>query len=247
MRVWAIADLHLSGAQPKPMSKFGSNWSEHDKKIAAAWRKNVASDDLVVVVGDTSWALKLEDALIDLEWLAQLPGQKVLVKGNHDFWWGPIGKVLGIAPEGIEFIQNSAFRLNDVVVAGTRGWNLTSTISPEIELSDGDERAGEWTEHDEKILAREVGRLEMSIESAKKISDENSTVIVAMHFPPLYRNMPASPFTNLIDSCNPKVVVYGHLHGLSRPQAYEGKRGETLYRLVSVDHIGFQPVQILLT
>ena len=207
MRVWAIADLHLSGAQLKPMSKFGANWAEHDKKIADAWRARVTGDDLVIVAGDISWALKLEDALIDLEWLARLPGQKVLIKGNHDYWWGPIGKVRNIAPEGVEFIQNSAFRMNDVVVAGTRGWNLPSAIKTDIEFGVGDEGAGEWTEHDEKILAREVGRLAMSIESAKKISDENSTLIVAMHFPPLYRNMRESPFTNLIDKYKPKVVV----------------------------------------
>jgi len=244
MKVWAIADLHLSGAQPKPMSKFGANWAEHDKKIASAWLANVASDDLVIVAGDISWALKLEDALIDLEWLAQLPGQKVLIKGNHDFWWDSISKVRSTAPEGIAFIQNSAFRLNDVLVAGTRGWNLPSAITADIELSESDEQPRGWTEHDEKILAREVGRLAMSIEAAKKLSDENSTLIVVMHFPPLYRDMLESPFTNLIDSYNPNIVVYGHLHGLSRSVAYEGKRGDTFYRLVSVDQIGFQPVLI---
>jgi len=260
MKVWAIADLHLSGAQPKPMSKFGAGWTEHDKKIASAWRENVANDDLVIVAGDISWALKLEDALVDLEWLAQLPGQKVLIKGNHDFWWGSIGKIRSIAPEGIEFIQNSAFRMNDVLVAGTRGWCFHSTsfgwesrgfpsvtrkratITADIKSPENNEQPRGWTEHDEKILAREVGRLAMSIEEAKKLSDENSTLIVATHFPPLYRDMLESPFTNVIDLCNPEVVVYGHLHGLFHSEAYEGKRGNTLYRLVSVDRVGFQPV-----
>ncbi|HIE27041.1 TPA: metallophosphoesterase, partial [Candidatus Poribacteria bacterium] len=124
MKVWAIADLHLSGANPKPMDKFGEQWKNHDEKISTAWRDMVAEDDLVVVVGDTSWAMKLQEAIIDLQWLAQLPGRKALIRGNHDYWWSSLAKMRNIAPESIEFIHNSAVRVNDIVVAGTRGWML---------------------------------------------------------------------------------------------------------------------------
>ena len=288
MKVWAIGDLHLSGANPKPMGKFGEQWKNHDEKISTAWRDMVAVDDLVVVAGDTSWAMKLQEAVIDLEWLAQLPGSKVLIKGNHDYWWSSLAKMRNIAPESIEFIHNSAVRVNNVVVAGARGWMLPVRIAPHLSVgkaiycasNDGDkspyyerncknpgqsisihgkDKAGEegelgnWTENDEKIFAREIGRLTLSLDAAKKLSDANCTLLIAMHYPPIYPDGTDSPFTKLIEQYEPKIVVYGHLHvanpdeggGAVQSEGFEGKRGATHYRLVSADYIGFQPIQIL--
>ncbi|MFQ6043935.1 MAG: metallophosphoesterase [Candidatus Poribacteria bacterium] len=274
MKVWAIGDLHLSGANPKPMDKFGEQWKNHDEKISTAWRDTVAKDDLVVVAGDTSWAMKLQEAIVDLEWLAQLPGRKAFIRGNHDYWWSSLAKMRNIAPEGIEFIHNSAVRVNDVVVAGTRGWMLpvrSSAIycasndgdkSPYYErtainrLTTNEVESGDWTENDEKILAREIGRLTLSLDAAKKLSDPNCTLLVAMHYPPIYADGTESPFTNLIEQYGPKIVVYGHLHverqrnpdevrGAVQSEGFEGQRGCTHYRLVSADYIGFQPVRIL--
>ena len=269
MKVWAIGDLHLSGANPKPMEKFGEQWKNHDEKISAAWRDMVATDDLVVVAGDTSWAMKLQEAIIDLEWLAQLPGSKALIRGNHDYWWSSLSKMRNIAPESIEFIHNSAVRVNNVVVAGTRGWMFppvnvshhsnnkpanTATncqnaeqpvsIHREDKFGEGVELE-DWTEHDEKILAREIGRLSLSLDAAQKLSDPNCTLLVAMHYPPIYADGAESPFTTLIEQYEPKIVVYGHLHGAVQAEGFEGQCGSTHYRLVSADYIGFQPVQVL--
>jgi predicted phosphohydrolase len=273
MKVWAIGDLHLSGANPKPMEIFGEQWKNHDEKISTAWRDMVATDDLVIVAGDTSWAMKLHEAIIDLEWLAQLPGRKVLIRGNHDYWWNSLSKMRHVAPESIEFIHNSAVRMNNVVIAGSRGWMLPPIgekgrekqkkrgkgepfFSP-LHLSVGEGvESGDWTENDEKILAREIGRLTLSLDAAQKLSDLDCTLFVAIHYPPIYPDGTDSPFTKLIEQYEPKAVVYGHLHverqrnpdevgGAVQSEGFEGQRGPTHYRLVSADYIGFQPVQIL--
>jgi predicted phosphohydrolase len=259
MKVWAIGDLHLSGANPKPMEKFGEQWKNHDEKIYTAWRDKVAEDDLIVLAGDTSWAMKLQEAIIDLEWLAQLPGRKALIRGNHDYWWSSLSKMRNIAPESIELIHNSAVRVNNVVIAGTRGWILppvtktttnygetgnSTSIHQEDELS-GEVELEDWTEHDEKILAREINRLTLSFEAAQKLSDSNCTLLAAIHYPPIYPDGTDSPFTKLIEQYEPKVVVYGHLHDAVQSEIFEGQRGSTHYRLVSADYIGFQPVLVL--
>jgi hypothetical protein len=259
MKVWAIGDLHLSGAKPKPMEKFGEQWKNHDDKISTAWRDTVAEDDLVIVAGDTSWAMKLQEAIVDLQWLARLPGRKALIRGNHDYWWSSLAKMRNIAPEGLEFIHNSAARFNDVVVAGTRGWILppvtktttnygetgnSTSIHQEDELS-GEVELEDWTEHDEKILAREINRLTLSLDAAQKLSDSNCTLLVAIHYPPIYPDGTGSPFTKLIEQYEPKVVVYGHLHDAAQLDSFEGQRGSTHYHLVSADYIGFKPIQIL--
>ena len=273
MKVWAIGDLHLSGANPKPMEKFGNHWKNHNEKISLAWRNMVSANDLVVVAGDISWAMKLPEAIIDLEWLARLPGRKAIIRGNHDYWWSSLSKMRNIAPESIEFIHNSAVRVNDVVVAGTRGWMLpvrSSAIycasndgdkSPYYERNcknpgqsvsihrkdeSGEEvELGNWTENDEKILAREIGRLTLSLDAAQKLSDLDCTLLVAMHYPPIYPDGTDSPFTKLIEQYEPKIVVYGHLHDAVQSEGFEGQRSTTYYHLVSADYISFQPIQIL--
>jgi len=257
MKVWAISDLHLSRANPKPMEKFGNHWKNHAEKISAAWRNMVSPDDLVVVAGDTSWAMKLPQAIIDLEWLAQLPGRKVLIRGNHDYWWNSLSKMRNVAPESIEFIHNSAVRVNDVVIAGTRGWMLppvtNTTTNGEKRAnstSDGEYESDEkeledWTENDEKILTREINRLTLSLDAAKKLSDPNCILLVAIHYPPIYPNGTDSQFTELIEQYEPKVVVYGHLHTPVQSEIFAGQRGSTHYHLVSADYVDFQPVRIL--
>ena len=275
MNVWAIGDIHLSGANPKPMEIFGDNWKHHDDKIAAAWRNAVADDDLVVVVGDTSWAIKLEEALLDLEWLAQLPGRKVLIRGNHDFWWSSLSKMRRIVPTGIDFIQNSAMRINNVVIAGSRGWtlppelfqkytangedmnkekydsNLEESSCANLESQGSVPHIGEfvaekdlqeWTEQDEKILARELSRLTLSLDAAQRLADANCMLVVAVHYPPIYRGLRESPFTQLIKQYEPQIVVYGHLHGMNHSKRFEGQRGATRYHLVRADYLDFRPL-----
>ena len=153
-----------------------------------------------------------------------------------------------IAPEGIEFIHNSAVRGNNVVVAGTRGWMLpvrSSAIYCAYRLTTNEFESGDWTENDEKILAREIGRLTLSLDAAQRLSDDDCTLLVAIHYPPIYPDGADSPFTNLIEQYEPKIVVYGHFQGAGQSEGFEGQRGPTNYRLVSADYVGFQPVRVL--
>ena len=155
--IWALADLHLSGQSNKPMDIFGSEWEDHPDRIMQGWKENVRDDDLIIVPGDISWAMHLEDAACDLDWLASLPGRKVLVRGNHDFWWKSISKVRDILPSGIRAIQNDHFFYQGWAICGTRGW-----ICP------GDSRFDH--ERDQKIYLREIQRLELSLKSAYDLS-----------------------------------------------------------------------------
>ncbi len=122
MRIWAIADLHLSLAMPKPMDVFGERWRDHPQRIAEAWRERVADDDLVLIAGDISWALKLPEALIDLQWIMNLPGTKVLTKGNHDYWWDAARKRRAELPESITLVEADAVLCGEWVLCGSRAW-----------------------------------------------------------------------------------------------------------------------------
>ena len=155
MRVFAIADPHLSRAAPKPMTIFGEGWAGHPERFFAGWRETVAEDDLVLVPGDVSWAMTLGGALPDLLDIAALPGQKVLLRGNHDYWWPSLTKLRAALPEGMFALQNDALRLGSVVVAGTRGW-----VCP---------GSGDFDAEDEKIYTRELGRLQLSLAAAQKL------------------------------------------------------------------------------
>ena len=229
-RIFAIADTHLSFASDKPMDIFGDAWKGHAARLDAAWREEVSEDDLVVVAGDISWALKLEDAIPDLDFLDRLPGRKLLVRGNHDLWWQKITK-LNAMYDDMRFLQNDhAFQGEGRAVCGSRGWGL-----PGLE---------DYGADDEKILARELIRLQMSLDKAATAGA--SEIICAMHFPPALTPHNVSPFTELIEQYPVSQVVYGHLHG---PQAFrKGIMGEhrgVQYRLASCDYLGFRPLRIV--
>ena len=152
MAIFALGDLHLSHSGEKSMAVFGPEWEDHPGKIKANWNRLVSGDDLVIVPGDISWAMHLWEAKEDLNWLAALTGQKLLVRGNHDYWWGAIGNVRKALPPGIYALQNDCFRWGRWTICGTRGW-----LCPEDELFD--------PEYDEKIYRRELQRLQLSLES----------------------------------------------------------------------------------
>lgn len=230
MSIFAIGDLHLPGHDDKPMNVFGSQWDRHFDVIKRNWRERVTPDDVVLVPGDISWAMQLCDALDDLRAIAELPGRKILLRGNHDYWWSSITKVRECLPEGVYALQNDALMLERRVYCGTRGWTLPSAAQP-------------LEEQDDKIFKRELLRLRMSLESAQKLSG-GEPLVVLMHFPPLYADGESTAFTEILEQFPVRTVVYGHLHGHGAKIAFEGERNGIDYRLVSCDAINFMPVCI---
>ncbi len=202
MRVFAIADPHLSGADPKPMSVFGPHWEEHPDAFFEGWRSVVAEGDLVLVPGDISWAMKLEDAMVDLTAIAALPGRKILLRGNHDYWWPSISRLRRALPEGMYALQNDAVAVDGVVVAGTRGWLCPGSRA--------------FTEEDQRIYAREGERLALSLSAAAKLPGRYR--VVMLHFPPTNPRLEPSVFTEQIAAAAPDALVFGHVHGYSEPE-----------------------------
>ncbi len=227
MKIFAISDLHLSFSSGKPMDVFGPEWERHDEKIRENWLRLVSPEDIVILPGDLSWGLKLNEAEADFRWVHRLPGKKLLFKGNHDLWWSTPTK-LNAMYEDMLFLQNNYFAAGDIAICGTRGWKLPQT-SPV------------WTEHDDKIYAREQLRLRMSLEAARK--DGYQRIITAMHYPPAEQKNLKNGFTDIIGEFGVELVIYGHLHGsYARRAAFNGRIGKTDYRLVSCDYLNFSPV-----
>jgi len=212
------------------MDIFGPEWKDHAAVIRANWEARVAAEDTVLVAGDVSWGLRLAEARPDLEFVGRLPGTKILIKGNHDPWWSTRSKVEAVLPEGMSLLQNDARRIDDAVaVTGTRGWSLPG--APDFD-----------DESDEKILNREVGRLERGLEALDRLKPDRR--LVMLHYPPLWCDALDTPFTRLLSSAGIDVCVYGHLHGKDLAIAFEGKHDGVRYHLVSADHLGFAPMEV---
>lgn len=206
MRLFAIADPHLSGAQPKPMTVFGPAWEGHPEAFFAGWRSVVEEDDLVLIPGDVSWAMRLEDAMVDIRAIAALPGRKVLLRGNHDYWWPSISKLRARLPAGMFAIQNDALVIDGVVIAGSRGWVCPGSRG--------------FTEQDEKIYLREAERLSLSLQMAAKL--EGRYRVVMLHYPPTNYALEPSAFTRLILEAEPDALVFGHVHNTNTDPARPG-------------------------
>lgn len=230
MAIWAIADLHLSHDRAKPMDIFGPCWENHAEKIAANWRRLVGGDDLVIVAGDISWAMQLSGAADDMNWIAALPGRKLLLRGNHDYWWSSISKVRAALPPGMAALQNDHYVFEDWAICGSRGW-----ICPGEEGFD--------SEHDEKIYRREIGRLELSLESARLAGRER--IVAALHYPPFNRQGSPSGFTELLERYGVSYCVYGHIHDEGRDRLFQGERGGVNYIFVAADGVDFTPVRVI--
>jgi len=222
MRIFAISDLHLSGANPKPMDIFGRKWENHWEKIKHNWRELVQDEDVVLIPGDISWAMKLHQALVDLNAIGELPGRKIIVRGNHDYWWNSISKIRDNLPLGMYIIQNDSVFLEGIHFCGTRSWDMPG----------GKDDA----EDDLKIFKRELERLKMSLSTAK--SAEN--IIVLLHFPPFNEKGKPSEMLEIMNEYKVSHVVYGHLHGHSY-KAIEGNIDGINYHLVSCDYLDFIP------
>ena len=221
MAVYAIADLHLP-AQKKPMDIFGEHWKDHFERIRADWFERVRPEDLVLLPGDLSWAMRLEEAMEDLQSIGALPGTKLLLRGNHDYWWSSIGRVRRALPEGMYALQNDSVRIGGRLYAGSRGWTLPNPESAEDDL---------------RIYNRERMRLEMSLNHARRL-DAQAPITALMHFPPLTDD--EAGFSDILEAYGVTDCVYGHLHGAAIYGAVRGLRGTVRYHQVSCDGLDFK-------
>ena len=230
MSIYAISDLHLSFNTNKPMDIFG--WNNYEEKISQDWRTNVKEEDLVLLTGDFSWEMKLENTYKDFQFINNLPGKKLLLKGNHDLWWTTLKRMREFLKEkefnNIDFIYNNSYEFENYIIAGTRGWNL---VSENID--------------DKKIKDRELLRLENSIIDGIRKYGEDKPIIVCMHYPPLLKELKNSEFTKILEKYNVKYCLYGHLHGKSHMNVFDGNYKNVAYKMVSCDYTGFKLIKII--
>lgn len=229
MSVYAIADLHLSFGTDKPMDIF-SGWSDYVTRLENNWRRLITDNDTVVIAGDISWALKLEECYADFAFINSLPGKKLFVKGNHDYWWGTKSKIDEYLKangfDTIEIIFNNAYVRDGIAICGTRGWNYESSGEKDI-----------------KILNREIGRLNMSINEAKKTGYEP---VVFLHYPPVYDTIVCQEIIDTLKSQGIKKCYYGHLHGTNTHRhAVTGNYEGIELKLISCDYTEFYPVPVV--
>lgn len=230
MKVFAISDLHLSSVAHKPMDIFGPGWDDHFERIKSDWAKKVCDDDLVIIAGDISWGMYLEEAKPDLDLIGMLKGKKVILRGNHDYWWKSISKVREILPENMFAVQNDCLRFENVLVCGTRGWTV-----PETDFKSNE---------DEKIFNRELIRLELSLQEMEKQRKEDDFVIVMTHYPPFNSTMKKSKVTEIIEKYKPSCVIYGHLHGKACRVKLDYMLNDIRYLLTSCDQINCELVEV---
>lgn len=231
MKIYAISDLHLSTTTDKPMNVFGANWDNYVEKIIADWQKKVEDGDIVLIAGDISWAMDLEDAIVDLEPFKKLKGKKVFIRGNHDYWWKSISKIRAAMPEDFYFLQNDAVKFDNVVICGTRGWTV--------------EGSADFTAEDKKLYLRETERLRLALSGAEKLRAEGDKLIVMIHYPPFNVKREPSLFTAQFDEHKADKVVYGHLHGKDCKTDLYLKFNDVEYYLTSCDQVGNELTLIL--
>lgn len=231
MKIFAISDLHLAETSNKPMNIFGSNWDNYVEKIITDWQARVSEDDVVLIAGDISWAMQLENALIDLKPFFSLKGKKVFIRGNHDYWWKSVSKIRSELPKDFFVIQNDAIKFENVVICGSRGWTV--------------EGSNDFTEEDRKLYLREAERLKLALRAADKLREEGDKLIAMIHFPPFNVKREDSLFTKLFEEHNVNKVVYGHLHGKECKVDLRLKKNDIEYYLTSCDQVRNTLVEIL--
>jgi len=249
MSIWAIADLHLSISTPsKSMELISNKWKDYEKKIAHNWSKLVKDSDLVLIPGDVSWASTLEKAIEDLLWIDQLPGKKILLKGNHDFWWSSLTKVKDALPKSISVLQNDTYSFNDIEIGGARLWDSNEYMFDEyIEFKKNpfqskDSEANIQLDLQEKIFLRELNRLELSLSKMKKSS---KCRIAITHYPPISAKLESSKAAKILEKYNIQICAFGHLHSLKKNMKMFGEKNGVNYLLVAADYIDFMPIKII--
>lgn len=236
MAIYVIADLHLAlKDQNKNMSVFGGNWVGYENKIKENWLKTVKEEDLVILPGDFSWAMNLEDTIQDFSFINNLPGKKLLLKGNHDYWWSTATKINNFLKENnlnsISILYNNSYLHNDHIIVGTRGWNINS-----------DEQ------QDRKIINRELMRLENSIKHGIENFGKDKKIICCMHFPPITKvqiiKNESTKFLKLLNQYNVSECYYGHLHSTAHREAIEDNINGIKLKLISSDYLNFELFRI---
>ena len=229
MALYTIGDLHLSESSGKPMDVFGGVWQDYRRKIVEAFSQTLKEDDTVVLCGDLSWGLNLEQALADFKLVDSFPGKKILIKGNHDLWWQTVTTMNKFFEnhqiKTLSFLHNNCIFYKDTALCGTRGWFYDPS----------DATAG-----DEKVFKRELIRLEASLRAAGDTPEK----ICFLHYPPVFKNAEVKPITDLLKAYGVSRCYYGHLHGDSLKGAFGGERDGIIYRNISADNTGFEPVII---
>ena len=230
MNIYAISDLHLSTNSDKPMNIFGGNWEGHFEKIKEDWLFKVKDDDIVLIAGDISWAMKLNDALEDLNCLKGLPGKKIFIRGNHDYWWNGITKLRDSAPDDtFYFLQTDAVKLGNFVIVGSRGWTCPGSA--------------DYTEQDQKLYLREAERFRLAFKDADRLAEEGDVKIAMIHYPPFNVKKEDTLFTSLFEENHVAKAVFGHIHGSFYFPLKTEKNGIE-YILSACDKIAFKLVKI---
>ncbi len=228
MSLFVIGDLHLSLGEDKPMDIF-SGWQDYVQRLEKNWKKIVTDNDTVVIAGDISWAMKLEQTYMDFKFIEDLPGKKIFLKGNHDYWWGTKNKIDNFLSanslDTISILFNNSYVCGEYAVCGTRGWFLENDKPEDI-----------------KVLNREVGRLVTSIESALKTEKEP---VVFLHYPPVYGGNECKEIMDVLRKYSIKKCYYGHIHGTQNMRyATEGEYDGIKFTLVSCDRVSFTPILV---
>ncbi|MBQ3040839.1 MAG: metallophosphoesterase [Clostridia bacterium] len=237
MSIFTMADLHLPLSANKPMDIFGNRWQDYVNKIKKNWCAIVKDDDTVIIPGDISWAISIEDADADFAFIDSLPGRKLLGKGNHDYWWGTMSKNRAYIEQrgfkSINFLFNNAYEIEDFIVCGTRGWYIDEKMQ-DLKTD---------AEYD-KIVAREASRLKMSLDEAIKLrADSEKEILVFLHFPPVYGAFVCEPIIDVLKEYNIKNCYYGHIHGvynIPRSTIYK----DIKFTLISADYLNFVPMKL---
>lgn len=245
--VWALADLHLSWSTPnKDMAIFGPDWTDYMQRIEKAWKEKVAAHDIVLIPGDISWAMKLDQALVDLKWIDELPGTKLMIRGNHDYWWSSLNKLEALGLKSCYFIHNQAFTIGPLSVAGARLWDSSEYGFTEI-INYSDDYVPQAVSEEERAKSeaqfeKELGRLKLSLSA---LSSEASYKVAMTHYPPIGLDLAPSRASKLLEEGGVDYCLFGHLHNLKKGQKFFGKKGGIDYVLVSGDYLGFEPLLIL--
>lgn len=230
MAIYAIADLHLSFNTNKPMDVFGENWKNYEQKIKIDWREKVKENDLVMLPGDFSWAMYLEETEKDFEYINNLPGKKILLKGNHDYWWSTVTSMRNYLKEkkfkNIDFLYNNSYEYENKIIVGTRGWTLSED------------------QEDKRLTKREVDRLELSIKDGIEKYGIDKEIIAFMHYPPVTNSYLNTEYINLMKKYNIKKCYYGHLHANSIQDAIEGDVKGIRFKLISADGLDFKLIKV---
>ena len=235
MSLFALSDTHLSLYNDKPMDVFGCRWQDYANKLEKGWKAVVTDNDTVVIAGDVSWGINLEEAKLDLLHINSLPGTKIISKGNHDYWWSTASKITAFFEQNnidtIKILHNNAYVVEDFIICGSRGWFSESKNAP---------READYN----KIVAREAGRLDLSLASGIKLSSEKEP-LAFLHFPPVYRDYVCREIVDVLHEYNIKTCYHGHIHGMygvPRKTQFEGID----FVMCAADHLLFTPLPVFL-